>query len=111
MERRELMDEIQNAINKLGFPILLSIMASLARFMFSDKKSMFTFLRGVIVSSFAGAIVAMALEDTSYGEGFRGAIVGVSAFCADEVLMVFILLAKNMKDDPVKYVRDYLRRK
>ena len=105
------MDEFQSSINKLSFPVLLSLFAGLVRFLFSDKKSLINFLRGVIVSCFAGAIVSMALQEYQFTEGMKGAIVGVSAFVADELLMVIIIFAKNIRANPGKYVKEYLERK
>lgn len=93
---------------KFILPAMLSFVAALARFAFSDKKSILIFLRGVIISCFAGAMMALALQDYEMGEGMKGAIVGVSAFCADEVLAVLITMAKHIKDDPMRWVRDYL---
>jgi len=108
------MEGLEKVIEKadaLFFPLALSFVAGFARFMFSDKKSVLSFLRGLTVSSFTGAIVAMALQDMSYGEGYKGAIVGVCAFCADEFLMVMIIVVKNIKRDPIKYAKEYLSKK
>lgn len=104
-------DKVAAKLDVLFFPLILSLMAGFARFMFAEKRSFISFIRGVTVSSFAGAIVAMALQDMNYGEGWKGAIVGVSAFCADEVLMVFIIVVRNIKSDPMKYAREYLSKK
>lgn len=105
------MEKFQHWINELSFPIAFSLIAGLVRFMFSDKKSVLSFLRGVIISCFAGALVSMFLQSYQFNEGMKGAIVGVSAFVADEFLMVIIIIAKNFKDDPMSYVKDYLKRK
>lgn len=105
------MEKFQHWMNELSFPIAFSLVAGIIRFLFSDKKSVLSFLRGVTVSCFAGAIVSMALQSYQFNDGMKGAIVGVSAFVADEILMVIIIVAKNFKDDPMSYVRDYLRRK
>lgn len=105
------MDEYSELLKKLTIPVTISLMAGFARFIFSDNKSLLTFLRGIFIAGFVGMMTGFGLQDAAFSEGTKGLIIGISSFCADEVLMIVLKFATNVKQDPMKYVREYLKRR
>lgn len=104
-------DEYSDLLKKLTIPASISLMAGLARFVFSDNKSLLTFLRGMFIAGFVGMMTGYGLQDAELSEGMKGLIIGASSFCADEVLMIVLKFAAHVKKDPMKYVREYLKRR
>lgn len=90
---------------------MISLMAGFARFIFSDKKSVLSLCRGIFIAGFVGMMTGYGLQDVEFSEGTKGLVIGVASFCADEVLMIILKFAAHVKKDPVKYVREYLRKR
>lgn len=97
------MQDYEELQKKLMIPVIISLMAAVARFAFSQQKSFLSFLRGVAIAAFVGLTTALGIHDTALSEATKGAIIGVTAFCADEVAMFLIASAGELRKDPLGY--------
>lgn len=102
------MEDIEDLFKKLMIPAMISLMAGLARFFFSDKRSIWGFLRGVFLASFFGFMTGLGLQDTGLSDGARYAIVGATSFCADEFAMLLVGAAQKIRKDPLGYLASVL---
>lgn len=103
------MQEFENLIQKLTIPVTIALMAGLARFAFSEQKSIWTFFRGMLIASFVGLMTGNGLQDSGLGDGMKFAIIGATSFCADEVLSIIIKIVVWVKEDPVNRIREVFR--
>lgn len=95
----------------LAAPLALSAAGGAARLIMSRRKvSIPEFLRGIFIASFVGSLVAIGLNETQLSEGIRGAIVGLSAFLADDVLMACISVATTFRKDPFIFIGFFMPR-
>lgn len=93
---------------KLAIPASIAFMAGFARFAFSDKKSLWSFFRGVVLAGFIGLMTSLGIVDLPVSEGVKGMIIGVTSFCADEVAMFIIAVANEVRKDPLGYVSKFI---
>ena len=63
--------------------------------------------RGVSMAAFAGWLASEALGHFGFGEGLRGAITGVAAFAADDILLGILALTSRMRTDPLGAIADF----
>lgn len=89
----------------------ISTLAAASRTILSeDRRSITGFLRGLVLAIFVGVLTGFAMNDYDFGPGTQGAIVGVSAFVADDILMIILAVTKNLRKDPSKLIDFILRR-
>lgn len=101
-------DDFAAYARKLLIPVTIAVMGGFARFAFSENRSFVSFIRGVVIAAFVGVMVSLALQDTFLSESMRGMIIGVSSFCADEVVLFLLACAKEVRNDPLKYLMNIL---
>jgi len=94
----------QELQKKLLIPAGSILAASIARFAFSEKRSFWTFLRGVAIAGFVGLMTSLGIHDVAMEEGTKGMIIGVTSFCGDEVAMFLIAVATEARKDPLGYL-------
>lgn len=98
------MQEYEELHKKLLVPVIISLMAAVARFAFSQQRTFWSFLRGVAIAGFVGLMTSLGIHDLALSEGTKGMIIGITSFCADEVAMFVIASATEMRKDPLGYV-------
>ncbi len=98
------MEDYQDMIKRLTIPGMIALLAGTARFAFSEKKSLWSFFRGVMLAGFVGFMTGFGLQDSHLSEGVRFAIIGVTSFCADEVAMFLVAAATELRKDPLGYL-------
>ncbi len=101
-------DDFLAFARKLIIPITIAVMGGFARFAFSNNRSVWGFLRGVIIAAFVGVMVSLALQDTFLSESMKGMIVGVSSFTADEIVLFILACFREVMKDPLKYAMNVL---
>lgn len=93
---------------KLIFSALgLSGLAAISRTILSeDRRTLLGFGRGLVLAGFAGILALLIMQDFSYSETTQGAIVGVVAFCADDLLMLLVKIGKALsEEDPKEWIK------
>lgn len=102
------MFEDKEALEKLTVPAIIAVAAGFTRFAFSEKRSVWSFVRGLTVAGFVGAMTTLALQSSTIEPSMRGVIIGVTAFCADEVALFALAAANEVRKDPLRYVSNIL---
>jgi len=98
----------QESMEKLTVPALIAVMAGFTRFAFSEKRSVWSFFRGITVAGFVGAMTTLGLQTMHIDPSLKGVIIGGTSFCADEVAMFTIAAANEVRKDPLRYVANIL---
>lgn len=62
-------DDMMENVKRLSVPVTIAVSAGVARFVFSDQRSFYSFLRGVFIAAFVGLLGGYALQDVHMGEG------------------------------------------
>ena len=102
------MFESNEPLEKLTIPAIIAIMAGFARFAFAEKRSVWSFFRGITIAGFVGSMTTLGIHNMAMDEGMKGVIIGVTAFCADEVALFTIAAANEVRKDPLKYVSNLI---
>jgi NADH:ubiquinone oxidoreductase subunit 4 (subunit M) len=68
--------------------------------------SVFRFFRGAVSSVVVAVIVAFALADSGMSWPRQGAIIGILAYVADDMLVGLLILGKLFANNPVSFIRD-----
>lgn len=102
--------ELETWAAKWGVPIGVALLAIAARALLSTEKATILGLtRTVVVGLFVGATVNLGLADTvSLTDGQRGAVVGVAAVVAEDVVLFLMRLARRLRDDPLAVLNWFL---
>lgn len=78
-----------------------SILAAASRSIISeDRRSMIGFLRGFVMALFVGIIVGFLVQNYSLSISLSNAIVGVTSFCADDILLMILTASAAIRKDP-----------
>lgn len=103
-------DDMERVAARWGVPIAVALLAIAVRaLMSSDKTTLLGLSRNVVVGLFVGAVVNLYLADTSWlTDGQRGAVVGVSAVLAEDLVAFVLRLARRLRDDPLAIVNWFL---
>lgn len=108
------MTEDANALAvRWGIPLAIAFIAVLARaVMTAPKITVWSLVRGTIVGIFVGACVNLYLSDIeAMSAGTRGAIVGVSAIIAEDIVIVLLAGGRKLREKPSLVWDFILRRK
>lgn len=107
------MDEwIVKWANTLLSLVGISALAAASRSVLSeDRRSLAGFVRGLMLALFVGGIVGSFIQDSSFSEPAQGGIVGLSAFVADDILLLVIGIAAHLRKNPKTIIDFVLRRK
>ena len=95
---------------KIWLTIGIALTAGLARNLSSgERRSFGQFLQGLFLAGFVGAMTALALQQTSFSEPFKGFVIGLASFAGEDVLMGVLKLSRQFGLHPVEALR-HLRR-
>lgn len=87
-------------------------MAAVSRAMLSsERRSLPGFFRATFLALFVGGITGGLIHGYSLAPETQGAIVGLCAFVADDILRALIALAGWFRDDPMRIVNVILNRR
>lgn len=86
-----------------GVPIFVALLAIAARALLStERATLMGLTRTVVVGLFAGAVTNLFLADADLlTDGARGAVVGVAAVLAEDLVLALMRLARKLRDDPL----------
>lgn len=89
----------------------LSTLAAASRTILSeDRRSITGFLRGLVLAIFVGAVVGFGIQDYHFSPATQGMVVGISAFVADDILLIILSLSRTFRNKPEKILDWILRR-
>lgn len=85
-----------------GVPIAIALMAVAVRLLFAAKRlTLLGVARSVVVGVFVGSMVNLYLGDMpSMSDGTRGAIVGVSAVLAEDLIIALLAFGRRIREQP-----------
>lgn len=87
-------------------------MAAISRAILSpDRRSFKGFLRAVFLAVFVGSVTSGILQSYNLNPETQGAVVGLCAFVADDILLGIISLAGWIRQDPSRIINLVLNRK
>lgn len=99
------MEKIAEKIEWLGAHmtlVVVAILAGMSRTIVSEEqRTIGGYVRAIIVAGFVGFVATQLLDDMNFGEGTKGAIVGVSAFIANDILRALLVIGASLADDPI----------
>ena len=99
-------------IKKLLLPVSIALTAGVARTILDGERRTFgEFFRGLFLAGFVGALVALALSNTSFSETYKGFIIGVASFAGEDLLLGVLKVSRAFTENPHRYLRRYLNRK
>lgn len=102
------MFDSDDQLQKLTVPAIIAVAAGFARFAFSEKRSVWSFFRGITIAGFVGAMTTLGLDSVHIEPSMKGVIIGVTAFCADEVALFALAAANEVRKDPLRYISNIL---
>lgn len=102
--------EIIRSFAKILPVLFLSFFAGIARTLFNTNIKFGDFVRGAVLAIFVGYIVMLLINEKELGEGMKGAIVGISAFMADDVLMMIIRISKQIFEKPEEILKFFIKK-
>ena len=106
------MNDIEQVAAKWGVPIAIALLAVAVRILFSaDRATLAGVIRGVLVGVFVGTVTNLYLLDyPDLGEGTRGALVGMAAVLAEDIIVSLLKLGKKFRENPDSLL-DILRKR
>ena len=95
-------DDVERLAIQWGVPVAIALVAVAVRLLFSVRRlTLLGITRSIIVGVFVGSMVNMYLGDVSgMTEGARGAIVGVSAVLAEDLVVAMLVLGRRIREQP-----------
>lgn len=95
-------NEAERLAIQWGVPIAIALVAVAVRLLFSvNRLTLLGIARGVTVGLFVGSMVNLYLGDVEgMSDGTRGAIVGVSAVLAEDLIMALLAFGKRIREQP-----------
>lgn len=79
----------------------ISVVAAVSRTVLSeDRRSLVGFIRGLTCAVFVTFLVSSFIDDYTLSSGMHNVIVGVTAFVADDILLLVITLMKMISTNP-----------
>lgn len=98
---------------KLWITIGIALTAGVARNVTSGERRTFgQFVQGLFLAGFVGAMTALALQQTSFSEPFKGFVIGLASFAGEDVLMGVLKLSRDFglhPADALRRLRRFLR--
>lgn len=92
----------------------ISIMAAASRTILSeDRRTLVGFMRGLVLAIFVAVIVGWGLESSVISQGWKNIAIAVSAFSADDILLIVLSILAKLREDPsaiIEILRDYVLR-
>lgn len=83
----------------------ISAVAAASRAILSeDRRSLRGFFRATFLAIFVGGITGGLIQDYHFAPETQGAIVGLCAFVADDLLLAVVNLAAWIREDPTRVV-------
>lgn len=102
-------DEFLKTIASL---IGISAIAAACRSILSeDRRSIKGFLRATMLAIFVGGITSGIIQSYNFSAPMQGAIVGLCAFVADDILLGVISLARWFRSNPARIIDVILNRR
>lgn len=90
----------------------ISTLAAASRLLVStERRSIKDFLRATCLAVFVGGLTGGLIQPYSFSPETQGAIVGVCAFVADDILLGIISVATWLRKDPSRILNVILNRK
>ena len=102
------MFDSDDQLQKLTVPAIIAMAAGFARFAFSEKRSVWAFFRGITIAGFVGAMTTLGMASVNIDPSMKGVIIGVTAFCADEVALFALAAVNEVRKDPLRYISNIL---
>lgn len=103
--------KLLNTVLSLGS---ISIMAAASRTILSeDRRSFWGFIRGFILAIFVAVLVGWGVDGSNLSQEWKNLIIGISAFAADDILLVILSVTSKLRSDPtiiIELLRDYILR-
>ena len=89
-----------------GVPIGVALLAIAARALLStERATLGSLTRTVVVGLFVGAVTNLWLADAGLlTDGARGAVVGVAAVLAEDLVLALMRIGRRLRDDPLGVV-------
>ncbi len=82
-----------------------SILAAASRSILSvEKRSLIGFLRGFVMAVFVCELVGLLVVDNGLSPRVETAIVGISGFVADDILLLILAVSSAVRKDPKEAV-------
>lgn len=90
----------------------ISTLAAASRALLSeDRRSIKGFFRATFLAIFVGGITGGLIQNYSFSPETQGAMVGLCAFVADDILLGIISLVTWLREDPSRIINLILNRK
>lgn len=95
-------DEAEQWAARWGVPLVLALLAIVARALLSTERATWLGIsRTVVVGLFVGACTNLYLADANLlTDGARGAVVGVAAVLAEDLLLALLRVGRRFRDEP-----------
>lgn len=102
---------IDHFLSQWLLPLGLCLLGVLVRFVFSNNRlTVLGLCRGVLVGIFVGSVVNLYLVNLpDLPPETRGAIVGVAAILAEDIILFLLHLGAELRQNPNDVVRFFLR--
>lgn len=95
---------------KIWFAFGIALIAGFARAATDkDKRKLWPFVQGLFLAGFVGAMTAMAMEQTSFSEPFKGFVIGLASFAGEDLLMGLLKLSKQFGVHPLESVKRWVQ--
>ncbi|MCA9340741.1 MAG: hypothetical protein KDA17_07540 [Candidatus Saccharibacteria bacterium] len=90
----------------------ISALAAASRTILSeDRRTFGGFIRGLVLAGFVGIMAGLIIQDYAFSPATQGAIVGVAAFIADDILILVLGVAEKLRDNPGLIIDFIIRRR
>lgn len=90
----------------------ISTVAAISRSILSEeRRTLKGFFRASFLAVFVGGITAGLIQDYHFSSEAQGAVVGLCAFVADDILLLIVNLATWFRQDPTRIIKIVLNRR
>ncbi len=104
----EVSKETVDTVTSLGG---ISALAACSRCILSeDRRTFIGFLRGLVLGIFMAVIVGSVINGYKINPQFYNAAIGITAFCADDILMLALRMVAIVSNNPQAVLNWILRR-
>lgn len=103
MERiAERFEHLAASVGAYSTLIVIAILAGTSRTILSTEQRTFgAYIRMIVIAGFVGFIASQFMKDVALSEGTKGAIVGVAAFIANDILRALLVIGEMLANDPI----------
>lgn len=100
------MSEAEYLAAKWGIPVSIAIMAVAARMLLSaDRWTLVGMVRGLLVGALVGTIAILYVWNSdTMSVGEKGAVIGISACLAEDIVMGLLVLGRKLREDPAAII-------